>query len=155
MEEQLFLFDLLYSYLERCHGTWEVLQRLRERDCYPDCYRKFVDTVSPAIHRYAILFRTLALKQLERDGRSFMIKRWATGSHPILEEFNVPVNRLKVVEIRNGVNLDLRYPLQVGLDEDMLEEILYDQSHYERPFKKVTFNAAPVEVLAELVPELP
>ena len=75
MEEWEFLFDLLYRYLGRCHETWEALQKLRERASYPECCRRFVDMVSPAIHRYAILFRMLALKQLEKDGRSFIVKR--------------------------------------------------------------------------------
>ena len=75
MEEWTFLFDLLYRYLERCHETWEAFQKLRGRASYPECSHKFVDTVMPAIHRYAVQFHKLALKQLERDGQSFIIKR--------------------------------------------------------------------------------
>ena len=74
MEEWVFLFDL-YSYLEQCHKTWEVLQKLRGRANYPECSHKFVDTVTPAIHRYAVQLRKLVLKQLERDGQSFIIRR--------------------------------------------------------------------------------
>ena len=47
MEEWAFLFDLLYRYLERCHETWETLQKLRGRASYPECSHKFVDMVTP------------------------------------------------------------------------------------------------------------
>ena len=144
MEEWIFLFDLLYSYLGRCHEKWEELQRLRGRECYPKCYRKFVDTVSPAIHRYAILFCMLVLKQWERNGQSFIIKRWVTESCSILEEFNVPLNRLKLVEIKGGVNLNLKYLCQVGSDESTSQEVLYDRSCSNRPFKKVRFDMVAV-----------
>ena len=62
MEEWILLFDLLYSYLKQCHQTWEVLQKLRERPNYLECRHQFVDKVAPALHRYAIHFRRLALK---------------------------------------------------------------------------------------------
>ena len=89
MEEWAFLFDLLYRYLERCHETWEALQRLQGRASYPECSHRFVDMVTPAIHRYAVQLRKLVLKQLERDGQSFIIKRWVSETHSILEEFDI------------------------------------------------------------------
>ena len=83
MEEWAFWFDLLYSYLETCHETWEALQKLRGRTSYPECRQKFVDTVTPAIHRYAVQLRKLALKQLERDGQTSIMKRWVSETHSI------------------------------------------------------------------------
>ena len=151
----MFLFDLLCRYLGRCHETWEVLQRLRGRESYPECCHQFIATISPAIHRYAIHFRMLALKQLERDGRSFIIKRWVSESRSILEEFDVPINRFKLVETKGGINLSLEYPCQVGLEESTSQRVLYDWSCSNKPFKKVRFDTVAVEVLPELVPDLP
>ena len=133
MEEWAFLFDLLYRYLKQCHETWEALQKLRGRANYPECRQKFVDTVTPAIHRYAVQLRKLALKQLERNGQSFIIKRWVSETHSILEEFDVPINRLKLIEIRGGINLDLRHPCQVSLLERTDQEVLYDHNSSSRP----------------------
>ena len=100
MEEWAFLFDLLYRYLEQCHETWEVLQKLKGRANYPECRQKFVDTVTPTIHRYAIQLHELALKHLDRNGQTFIMKRWVSETRSILEEFDVPINRLKLVEVR-------------------------------------------------------
>ena len=155
MEEWVFLFDLLYRYLEKCHETWEVLQKLQGRANYPECSHRFADTVMPAIHRYAVQLCKLALKQLERDGQSFIIKRWVSETRSILEEFDVLINRLKLVEIRGGINLDLRHPCQVSVVESTDQEILYDHSSSSRPVKRVRFDTVAVEVLPELVPDLP
>ena len=155
MEKWAFLFDLLYRYLERCHETWEALQKLRGRVSYPECSHKFVDTVTPAIHRYAIQLRKLALKQLESDGQSFIIKRWVSETHSILEEFDVPINRLKLVETKGGINLNLKHPCQVSLVESPLQEVLYDRRSSNKSFKRVRFETVVVEVLPELVPDLP
>ena len=73
MEEWVLLFDLLYSYLKQCHETWEVLQKLRERPNYSECRHQFVGVVAPALHRYAVHFCRLALKQQERDGQSLFL----------------------------------------------------------------------------------
>ena len=108
MEEWVFLFDLLYSYLEQYHKTWEALQKHQGRANYPECSHKFVDTVAPAIHRYAVQLHKLALKQLERDGQSFIIRRWVSETCSIVEEFQVPINRLNLVEVKGGINLHLR-----------------------------------------------
>ena len=91
------------------------MQKLRGRANYPECRQKFVDTVTPVIHRYAVQLRKLVLKQLERDGQSFIIKRWVSETHSILEEFDVPINRLKLVEVKGGINLDLRHPYHVSV----------------------------------------
>ena len=123
MEEWAFLFDLLYRYLERCHEAWESLQKLRGRASYPECSHKFVDTITPAIHRYAVQLCKLALKQLERDGQSFIIKRWVSETHSILEEFDVPINRLKLIETKGGINLDFRHPCQISLVESSSQEV--------------------------------
>ena len=155
MEEWAFLFDLLHRHLERCRETWETLQRLLGRASYPECCRKFVDMVSPTIHRYAIQFRMLALKQLERDGQSFIIKRWVSESHSILEEFDVPINRLKLVETKGRINLSLNHPGQVSLEESASQRVLYDRSCSNKPSKRVRFDTVAVEVLPELVPDLP
>ena len=146
---------MLYKYLERCHEAWEALQKLRGRPSYPECRHRFIDTVTPAIHRYAVQLCKLALKQLERDGQSFIIKRWVSETHSILEEFDVPINRLKLIEIRGGINLDLRHPCQVGIVESTDQEVLYDRSSSSRPTKRVRFDTVAVEVLPELVPDLP
>ena len=155
MEEWSFLFDLLYRYLEQCHETWEALQKLRGRANYSECRQKFVDTVTPAIHRYAVQLRKLALKQLERDGQSFIIKRWVSETHSILEEFDVPINRLKLVQVKIGINLDLRHPYHVSLVKSTDQEIFYNRSSSSRPTKRVKFDTVAVEVLLELVPDLP
>ena len=155
MEEWALLFNLLYRYLERCHEAWEALQKLRGRASYPECSHKFVDTVSPTIHRYAVQFHKLALKQQERDGQSFIIRRWVSETHSILEEFDVPINRLTLVETRGGINLDLRHSCQVSLVESTDQKVLYDRSTSNRPVKRVKFDTVAVEALPELVPDLP
>ena len=155
MEEWVFLFDLLYRYLEQCHKTWEALQKLQGRANYPECSHKFVDTVTTAIHRYAVQLRKLALKQLERDGQSFIIRRWVSETCSIVEEFQVPINRLNLVEVKGGINLVLRHPCQESLVESTDQEVLYDHSSSSRPVKRVRFDTLTVEVLPELVPNLP
>ena len=155
MEEWAFLFDLLYRYLEQCHETWEALQKLRGRPNYPECSHKFVDTVAPVIHRYAVQLRKLVLKQLERDGQSFIIKRWVSETCSILEEFQVPINKLNLVEVKGGINLVLRHPCQLSSAESLSQKVLYDRSSSSRPLKRVKFDTVAVEVLPELVPDLP
>ena len=155
MEEWVFWFDLLYSYLETCHKTWEALQKLRGRANYPECRQKFVDTVTPAIHRYAIQLRKLALKQLEKDGQTFIMKRWVSETHSILEEFNVPINKLNLVEVKGGINLVLRHPSQLSSTESSAQKVLYDHTSSSRSLKRVKFDTVAVEVLPELVPDLP
>ena len=120
MEEWAFLFDLLYRYLERCHEAWEALQKLQGRASYPECSHKFVDTVMPAIDRYAVQLCKLALKQLERDGQSFIIKRWVSETHSILEEFDVPINRLKLIETKGGMNLNLNTSVSDKLSRELI-----------------------------------
>ena len=73
----------------------------------------------------------------------------------IVEEFQVPINRLKLIEIRGGINLYLRHPCQVSLVESTDQEILYDCNSSSRPVKRVRFDIVAVEVLPELVPDLP
>ena len=155
MEEWVFWFDLLYSYLEQCHKTWEALQKLQGRANYPECSHKFVDTVAPVIHRYAVQLRKLALKQQERDGQSFIIRRWVSETHSILEEFHVPVNKLKLVEVKGGINVVLRHPSQLSSVENSSQEVLYDCTSSSRSVKRVRFDTVAVEVLPELVPDLP
>ena len=155
MEEWVFLFDLLYRYLEQCHKTWEALQKLRGRANYPECRQKFVDTVTPAIHRYAVQLCKLAVKHLERDGQTFIMKRWVSETRSILEEFDIPINRLKLVEVKGGINLDLRHPYHVSLVKSTDQEILYNRNSSSRPTKRVKFDTVAVEVLPELVPDLP
>ena len=155
MEEWVFLFDLLYRYLEQCHKTWEVLQKLRGRANYPECSHEFVDTVMPTIHQYAVQLCKLALKQLERDGQSFIIRRWVSETRSIVEEFQVPINRLSLVEVKGGINLDLRHPCHLSLVGNSSQKVSYDCSSSSRPTKRVRFDTVAVEVLPELVPDLP
>ena len=155
MEEWAFLFDLLYRYLEKCHETWVVLQKLRGRPNYPECRQKFADTVTPTIHRYAVQLCKLALKHLGKGGQTFIMKRWVSGTRSILEEFDVPINKLKLVKIRGGINLDLRHPSQLSSLESTDQEILYDRRSSGRLTKRVKFDTVAVEVLPELVPDLP
>ena len=154
MEEWVFLFDLLYSYLETCHKTWEALQKLQGRANYPECSHKFVDTVAPTIHRYAVQLRMLALKQLERDGQNFIIRRWVSETRSILE-FQVPINKLNLVEVKGGINVVLRHPSQLSSVENSSQEVLYDRTSLSRPTKRVKFDTVSVEVLPERVPDLP
>ena len=157
MEEWAFLFDLLYRYLEKCHETWEALQKLRGRPNYPECSHRFVDTVAPAIHRYAVQLRKLVLKQLERDGQSFIMKRWVSETRSILEEFDVPVNKLKLVKVKGGIELNLKPYWQINLVENTDQEVLYDHTSLSRsrPTRRVKFDTVVVEALPELVPDLP
>ena len=155
MEEWAFWFDLLYSYLETYHKTWEALQKFRGRANYPECRKKFVDTVTPAIHRYAVQLRKLALKQLEKDGQTFIMKRWVSKTHSILEEFDVPINKLNLVEVKGGINLVLRHPSQLSSTESSSQKVLYDRSFSSRSLKRVKFDTVSVEVSPELVPDLP
>ena len=76
-------------------------------------------------------------------------------SRSILEEFDVPINRLKLVETKGGINLRLNHPSQVSLEESASQRVLYDRSCSNKPFKRVRFNTVAVEVLPELVPDLP
>ena len=155
MEEWAFLFDLLFRYLEACHETWVVLQKLRGRPNYLECRQKFTDTVIPAIHRYAIQLRKLALKHLGKDGQTFIIKRWVSETRTVLEEFDVPINRLELVRVRGGINLDLRHPSQLSSLKSTSQEILYDRRFSHTPTKRVKSDIVSVAVIPELVPDLP
>ena len=155
MEEWVLLFDLLYSYLKQCHETWEVLQKLKGRPNYPECRHQFVDVVAPALHRYAVHFRRLALKQQERDGQSFILRRWLSETSSKLEEYQVPINKLSLVEVKSGVNLLLRHPSRLSSVQNSAQEILYDRTLSSRSAKRVKFDAVSVADLPELVPDLP
>ena len=97
----------------------------------------------------------LALKQLEKDGRSFIVKRWVSETRSILEEFHVPINRFKLVEIKGGIELNVKPQWQVSLVESGDQEVLYDRSSSSKPFRRVRVDTVAVEVLPELVPDLP
>ena len=155
MEEWVLLFDLLYSYLKQCHKSWEVLQKLKGRPNYSECRHQFVDIVAPALHRYAVHFRRLALKQQERDGQSFILRRWLSETSSKLEEYQVPINKLSLVEVKSGVNLLLRQPSQLSSVQNSAQEILYDHTLLSRSAKRVKFDAVSVADLPELVPDLP
>ena len=155
MEEWAFLFDLLFRYLEACHETWVVLQELRGRPNYPECRQKFTDIVIPAIHRYAIQLCKLALKHLGKDGQTFIMKRWVSETRTILEEFDVPINRLELVRVRDGINLDLRHPSQLSSLESTDQEVLYDRRSPRRPTKRAKSDIGSVAVIPEIVPDLP
>ena len=155
MEEWALLFDLLFKYLETCHETWVVLQKLRGRPNYPENRQKFVDIVAPALHRYAVHFRRLALKQQERDGQKFILRRWLSETNSKLEEYQVPINKLSLVEVKSGVNLLLRHPSQLSSVQNSAQEILYDRTLLSRSAKRVKFDAVSIADLPELVPDLP
>ena len=131
------------------------MQKLRGRANYPECRRKFVDTVTPAIHSYAVQLRKLALKHLGKDGQTFVMKRWVSETHALLEEFDVPINKLNLVEVKGGINLVLRHPSQLSSTESSSQKVLYDHSFSSRSLKRVKFDTVAVEVLPELVPDLP
>ena len=155
MEEWVLLVDLLYSYLKQCHETWEVLQKLKGRPNYSECRHQFVDIVAPALHRYAVHFRRLALKQQEIDGQSFILRRWLSETSSKLEEYHVPINKLSLVKVKSGINLLLRHPSQLGSVQNSAQEILYDRALLSRSAKRVKFDAVSVADLPELVPDLP
>ena len=155
MEEWILLFDLLYSYLKQSHETWEVLQKLKGRPNYSECRHQFVDIVVPALHRYVVHFRRLALKQQERDGQSFILRRWLSETSSKLEEYQVPINKLSLVEVKSGVNLLLRHPSQLSSVQNSAQEILYDRTLLSRSAKRVKFDAVLVADFPELVPDLP
>ena len=135
------------------HGR--CCKNFRGRASYPECSHRFVDMVMPAIHRYAVQLHKLVLKQLERDGQSFIMKRWVSETHSILEEFDVLINRLKLIETKSGINLNLKHLCQISLVESPSHEILYDRGSSNKSFKRVRFDTVAVEVLPELVPDLP
>ena len=141
--------------MEACHETWVVLQKLRGRPNYSECRQKFIDIVIPTIHRYAVQLRKLVLKHLGKGGQTFIMKRWVSETHTILDEFDVPINRLKLVKVRGGINLDLRHPSQLSLLESIYQEILYNCRSSGRPTKRVKSDTVSVAVIPELVPELP
>ena len=68
---------------------------------------------------------------------------------------DVPINKLKLVEVRGGINLDLRHPSQLSSLESTDQEVLYDRNFTSRSTKRVKFDVVAVEVLPELVPDLP
>ena len=76
-------------------------------------------------------------------------------THSILEEFDVLINRLKLVEVKGRINLDLRHPYHVSLVKSTDQEILYNRNSSSRPTKRVKFDTVAVEILPELVPDLP
>ena len=155
MEEWVLLFDLLYSYLKQCHETWEVLQKLKGRPNYSESSHRFVDVVAPALHRYAVHFRRLALKQQERDGESFILRRWLSETSSKLEEYQVPINKLSLVEVKSGVSLLLRHPSQLSSIQNSAQEILYDRAILSRSAKRAKVDIVSVADLPELVPDLP
>ena len=155
MEEWVLLFDLLYSYLKQCHETWEVLQKLKGRPNYSESTHQFVDVVAPALHRYAVHFRRLSLKQQERDGQSFMLRRWLSETSSKLEEYQVPINKLSLVEVKGGVTLLLKRPGQLGLVQDSTPQILYRCTLLSRSAKRVKLDTQTIAGLPELVPDLP
>ena len=156
MEEWALLFDLLYKYLEQCHKTYEALQKLRGRPNYSECRHEFVDVVAPALHRYAVHFHRLALKQQERDGQNFILRRWLSETSSTLEEYQVPINKLSLVEVKGGISLTLRHPSQLSSVQNSAQEVLYDSTFFSsRLAKRVKTDTVAVEVLPELVPDLP
>ena len=155
MEEWVLLFDLLYSYLKQCHETWEVLQKLKGRPNYSESSQRFVDVVMPALHRYAVNFRRLALKQQERDGQSFILRRWLSETSSKLEEYQVLINKLSLVEVKSGVSLLLRHPSQLSSIQNSAQEILYDRAILSRSAKRAKVDIVSVADLPELVPDLP
>ena len=83
------------------------------------------------------------------------MKRWVSETRSILEEFQVLINRLNLVEVKGGINLVLRHLCQLSSVENSSQEILYNRSSSSRPVKRVRFDTVAVEVLPELVPDLP
>ena len=76
-------------------------------------------------------------------------------THSILEEFDVPINKLNLVEVKGGINLVLRHPSQLSSAESSSQKVLYNCSFSSRSLKRVKFDTVSVEVLPELVPDLP
>ena len=155
MEEWVLLFDLLYGYLKQCHQTWEVLQKLKGRPNYSESTHQFVDVVAPALHRYAVHFRRLSLKQQERDGQNFILRRWLSETSSKLEEYQVPINKLSLVEVKSGVSLLLRHPSQLSSIQNSAQEILYGRAILSRSAKRAKLDIVSVAGLPELVPDLP
>ena len=155
MEEWAFLFDLLFSYLKQCHETWNVLQKLKGRPNYLESARQFVDLVAPALHRYAVHFRRLSLKQQERDGQNFMLRRWLSETSSKLEEYQVPINQLSLVKVKSGVRLWLKPHSQSSLTRLEAQRVLYRQAFLSGPAKRARVNKVSVTDLPLLVPDLP
>ena len=155
MEEWVLLFDLLYSYLKQCHETWKVLQKLKGRPNYLESAQQFVDVVAPALHHYAVHFRRLSLKQQERDGQSFMLRRWLSETSSKLEEYQVPINKLSLVKVKSGVRLLLKPHSQLSLTRIEAQRILYRRAFLSRSAKRAKVNRVSIADLPLLVPDLP
>ena len=97
----------------------------------------------------------LALKQQERDGQNFILRRWLSETRSILQEYQVPINKLSLVEVKSGINLLLRHPSQLSSVQNSAQEVLYDRPFSSRTVKRVKFDTVSVAVLPELVPDLP
>ena len=106
------------------------------------------------MHRYAVHFRRLALKQQERDGQSFILRRWLSETSSKLEEYHVPINKLSLVEVKSGINLLLRQPSQLSSVQNSAQEILYDRALLSRSAKRVKFDTVSVADLPQLVPDI-
>ena len=150
MEEWVLLFDLLYSYLKQCHETWKVLQKLKGRPNYLESAQQFVDLVAPAFH-----FRRLSLKQQERDGQSFMLRRWLSETSSKLEEYQVPINKLSLVKVKSGVRLLLKPHSHLSLTRIEAQRILYRHAFLSGSAKRAKVNRVSVADLPLLVPDLP
>ena len=155
MEEWVFLFDLLYSYLKQCHETWKALQKLKGRPNYLESARQFVDLVAPALHRYAVHFRRLSLKQQERDGQNFMLRHWLSETSSKLEEYQVPINKLSLVKVKSGVRLWLKPHSQSSLTRLEAQRVLYRQAFLSGPAKRAKVSRVSVADLPLLVPDVP
>ena len=72
-----------------------------------------------------------------------------------MQEYQVPINKLSLVEVKSGINLLLRHPSQLSSVQNSAQEILYDRPCSSRTVKRVKFDTVSVAVLPELVPDLP
>ena len=71
-----------------------------------------------------------------------------------MQEYQVPINKLSLVEVKSGINLLLRHPSQLSSVQNSAQEVLYDCTCSSRPVKRVKFDTVSVAVLPELIPDL-
>ena len=84
-----------------------------------------------------------------------MLRRWLSETSSKLEEYQVPINKLSLVEVKSGVSLLLKHHRQLSSIQNSAQEILYDRTILSRSAKRAKLDIVSVVDLPELVPDLP
>ena len=84
-----------------------------------------------------------------------MLRRWLSETSSKLEEYQVPINKLSLVEVKSGVSLLLRHPSQLSSTQNSAQDILYDHVILSRSAKRAKVDIVSITDLPLLVPDLP